>query len=85
MASLGTQEVELTVEVSFDNGALLTAHEKMCLPIEMRTMPTTEQTLPIELHIDKGAFSNAVADALERVAQQIRGNRWPGYSSHPST
>ena len=73
MASLGTQEVELTVEVSFDNGALLTAHEKACFPIEMRTLQAEEQTQPVELHIDKRAFSNAVADALERVAQQIRG------------
>ena len=49
------------------------AHEKACFPIEMRTLQAEEQTQPIELHIDKRAFSNAVADALERIAQQIRG------------
>ena len=49
------------------------AHEKACFPIEMRTLQAEEQTQPIELHIDKRAFSNAVADALERITQQIRG------------
>ena len=71
--AIGTQELPLTVEVSFANGGLLTADEIAHLPVEMRMLPSTGQEQPIGLHIDEAAVRNAVADALERVAKQVRG------------
>lgn len=71
--TIGTQELPLTAEVSFANGGLLTANEMAHIPVEMRTLPRAGQEQPIGLHIDEAAVRNAVADALERVAKQVRG------------